>query len=166
MLLLLRAGLAWLLVQQAAAGPRVDAALESATNVKPGDLIRTPVPGTGTASGLPQEQHERLIAAMKDWQDTAAEMSHEMFLHKYGSRLNVEPAVIWAKLDINGDGKINGKEIAQGATNLEAALAQPADAPAADKKAPAEAGGMDFALFSKMLAMDPHKPRGTAAATA
>ena len=101
-----------LLVQQAAAGPRVDAALESATNVKPSDLddLRVPTPApSNTASGLPPEEHERLIAAMKDWQDNAADMSKEMFLHKYGSRLTEDPHVLWNKLDINGDSRINGK---------------------------------------------------------
>ena len=92
-----------MLLQQVAAGPRVDAALESATNVKPGDL-RAP-----TASGLPPEEHDRLIAAMKDWQDTSADMSKEMFLHKYGSRLTEDPHTLWNKLDLNGDSRISGK---------------------------------------------------------
>lgn len=101
-----------LLSQQAAAGPKVDAALESATNVKPSDLEvprPAPQPTPSTASGLPPEQHEHLIAAMKDWQDTAADMSKEMFLHKYGSRLKDDPHVLWNKLDVNGDSRINGK---------------------------------------------------------
>ncbi len=98
--------LAAMLLQQATrvdAGPRVDAALASATNVKPGDL-RAP-----TASGLPPEEHDRLIAAMKDWQDTSADMSKEMFLHKYGSRLTEDPHTLWNKLDLNGDSRVNGK---------------------------------------------------------
>ncbi len=99
-----------MLLQQAWAGPRVDAALKSATNVKPSDLrTPTPAPAPSTASGLPPEEHERLIAAMKDWQDNSADMSKEMFLHKYGSRLTEDPHTLWNKLDLNGDSRISGK---------------------------------------------------------
>ena len=54
------------------------------------------------------------------------------------------------------------QEISQGAVNLESALKRKAGAsagPAGTAKKASE-GGMDFNLFSKMLAMDKHTTRG------
>ena len=36
-----------------------------------------------------------------------------------GSRLTVDPSVLFNKLDVNSDGKINAAEITQGSVNLE-----------------------------------------------
>ena len=114
-----------LLVGSALAGPRVDEALASATNV-PKHLLepqpehqQAPPSRSGTPSGLPPAEHANLVQAMKDWQETAVDLTEEMFRHKYGSRLTVDPSVLFNKLDVNSDGKINAAEITQGSVNLE-----------------------------------------------
>ena len=148
-----------LLTRGAAAGPRVDEALAGATNLEPSPVPRAP-PSGGSPSGLPPTEHANLVKAMKDWQETAVDLTEEMFRHKYGNRLAVDPSVLFNKLDVDGDGKINAAEITQGGVNLEQALKRAEGSPdAGTAKASPGGDGMDFSLFSKMLAMDPHKPR-------
>jgi len=100
-----------------------------------------------------------VMAAMQDWRDST-EMSREEFAAKYASRLTIEAGVLFGKLDANGDGQLSGKEIQLGANNLEAGLRKPDGGEAA---AAAAAAGMDFETFSKLLAMDTHRPRDAGA---
>ena len=100
-----------------------------------------------------------VMAAMQDWRDST-EMSREEFAAKYASRLTIEADVLFGKLDANGDGQLSGKEIQLGENNLEAGLRKPDGGEAG---AAAAAAGMDFETFSKLLAMDTHRPRDAGA---
>ena len=98
-----------------------------------------------------------VMAAMQDWRDST-EMSREEFAAKYASRLTIEADVLFGKLDANGDGQLSGKEIQLGANNLEAGLRKPDGGEAGET-----GSGMDFETFSKLLAMDTHRPRDAGA---